>query len=217
MPAVVFLTAYDEFALQAFEAQALDYLLKPVISAFRGGAQAASKRLSTASPPREPSLSSPRAAAWACRYARSTGSKRKQLRADLERRPQLSPPRIAALLEERVRAKGFVRAHRRALVRLDGVRELTAKNGGLVAALACGSRFRSAPASCGVYGSSQERVIHTCRREISGAPYPPELRKVTSKPSGTTLRRFGGRSDRSVESGRWCRAGTRGLPARGHR
>ena len=30
MPAVVFLTAYDQFALRAFEAEALDYLVKPV-------------------------------------------------------------------------------------------------------------------------------------------------------------------------------------------
>jgi len=30
MPEVVFVTAYDEFALQAFEANALDYLLKPI-------------------------------------------------------------------------------------------------------------------------------------------------------------------------------------------
>ena len=30
MPAVVFVTAYDEFALKAFEANALDYLLKPI-------------------------------------------------------------------------------------------------------------------------------------------------------------------------------------------
>ena len=30
MPAVVFLTAYDEYAVRAFEVQALDYLVKPV-------------------------------------------------------------------------------------------------------------------------------------------------------------------------------------------
>ena len=30
MPLVVFVTAYDEFAIQAFEARAIDYLLKPI-------------------------------------------------------------------------------------------------------------------------------------------------------------------------------------------
>ncbi len=29
MPAVIFVTAYDEFALRAFEVNAIDYLLKP--------------------------------------------------------------------------------------------------------------------------------------------------------------------------------------------
>jgi two-component system, LytTR family, response regulator len=45
------------------------------------------------------------------------------------------------LLEERVRKHGFIRAHRRALVRLDGVRELTRdRSGALFAALGCGAR-----------------------------------------------------------------------------
>src|SRR6185295_4829815 len=30
MPLTIFLTAYDQFAIQAFESQALDYLVKPV-------------------------------------------------------------------------------------------------------------------------------------------------------------------------------------------
>ena len=33
MPAVVFLTAYDQFAIRAFEAEAHDYLVKPVTEA----------------------------------------------------------------------------------------------------------------------------------------------------------------------------------------
>jgi two-component system LytT family response regulator len=47
------------------------------------------------------------------------------------------------VLESRVRAQGFIRAHRRALVRLGGVRELTWTGaGGLVAVLTCGVRIR---------------------------------------------------------------------------
>ena len=33
MPLTIFLTAYDQFAIQAFESQALDYLVKPVTEA----------------------------------------------------------------------------------------------------------------------------------------------------------------------------------------
>jgi len=48
-PAVVFVTAYDDFALKAFDANAVDYLLKAVRPGpFRGGARAG------AAPPRRP-------------------------------------------------------------------------------------------------------------------------------------------------------------------
>ena len=30
LPLVVFITAYDQYAIQAFEARAIDYLLKPI-------------------------------------------------------------------------------------------------------------------------------------------------------------------------------------------
>ena len=52
MPAVVFLTAYDEFAIRAFEAQALDYLLKPVSEArFAATMKRLSRQLRTKAEP----------------------------------------------------------------------------------------------------------------------------------------------------------------------
>ena len=49
VPAVVFVTAYDEFALRAFEVHALDYLLKPFDAARLEGAVARAKRQLAAS------------------------------------------------------------------------------------------------------------------------------------------------------------------------
>jgi two-component system, LytTR family, response regulator len=58
MPIVVFLTAYDQFAIPAFEAQALDYLLKPVTEArFAATMKRLQRQLKAASPAtREPAL-----------------------------------------------------------------------------------------------------------------------------------------------------------------
>ncbi len=53
MPAVVFATAYDEFALQAFEANALDYLLKPYeTERFQDALERARRRLAAERGPR---------------------------------------------------------------------------------------------------------------------------------------------------------------------
>jgi len=146
MPAVVFLTAYDEFAIKAFEAQALDYLVKPVSEArFTATMKRLTRQLSGTTPAaREPAIvvRTSRGARvlpvreidWieaADNYARVwSGGRSYLLREPLR------------LLEQRVRAHGFVRAHRRALVRLAGVRKLTwTDGGGLVAVLGSGAKI----------------------------------------------------------------------------
>jgi two-component system LytT family response regulator len=53
MPAVVFVTAHDRFAIQAFEINAIDYLLKPVTSERFGQALERAKRRLTAGTPDE--------------------------------------------------------------------------------------------------------------------------------------------------------------------
>jgi two-component system, LytTR family, response regulator len=151
MPAVIFLTAYDQFAIRAFESQALDYLVKPVTEARFGAsmkrlirqlrpAAAVEKRDKrddkiVVATPRGATVLRVREIDWiesADNYARVwVGSQSYLLREPL------------TVLEERVREHGFIRAHRRALVRLGGLRELTwSGEGALIAALANGAKIR---------------------------------------------------------------------------
>jgi two-component system, LytTR family, response regulator len=146
MPAVVFLTAFDQFAIRAFEAEALDYLVKPVSEARFAATMKRLMRqlLSTARSTRDESIvvTTSRGAMvlhvteidWieaAGNYVQlRAGSRNYFLRESLQ------------LLEERVRKHGFVRAHRRALVRLEAVRELTrTRAGALFAVLEGGVRI----------------------------------------------------------------------------
>jgi two-component system LytT family response regulator len=146
MPEVVFLTAFDQFALRAFEAEAIDYLVKPVSEArFAATMKRLMKRLrSSATATRDENIvvTTARGATvlnvgeidWieaAGNYAQLwVGTRGYFLRESLQS------------LEERVSKHGFIRAHRRALVRLDGVRELTRDSAGaLIAALDCGARI----------------------------------------------------------------------------
>src|SRR5919106_1724019 len=145
MPAVVFLTAYDQFAIKAFETEALDYLVKPVSEArFAMTMKRLMRRLrSTSSSTREETIvvTTSRGATvlhlgeidWieaAGNYSQLwVGTRSYFLRESLQ------------VLEERVQQRGFVRAHRRALVRLDAVRELRrTRAGALLAVLASGVR-----------------------------------------------------------------------------
>lgn len=145
MPAVVFLTAFDQFAIRAFEAEALDYLVKPVTRArFAATMKRLVRRLRSAPATLDETLvvTTSRGATvlhlsdvdWieaAGNYAQLwIGPRSYFLRESLQ------------LLEARARQHGFMRAHRRALVRLGGVRELTrTRAGALVAVLGCGTRI----------------------------------------------------------------------------
>ena len=145
MPAIVFLTAYDQFAIRAFEAEAQDYLLKPVTEGrFAATMKRLARRLSEGSV-REKSLVIPTARGavviplreidWieaADYYSRVWSNGRSYLtRESLD------------ALEKRVGVDGFARAHRKALIRLAGVRELRkTADGLLVAVLANGARIQ---------------------------------------------------------------------------
>jgi two-component system, LytTR family, response regulator len=165
MPAVVFLTAYDQFAIRAFETEAHDYLVKPVSEArLSATIRRLVKRLGSepGAGAREPGIvvSTSRGARvlslreidWieaADNYARLwMGGRSFLLRESLGQ------------LERRVSAHGFARAHRQALVRIAGVRALHASDAGdLVAVLACGanvpiSRRRRAAFSAAVRSRS---------------------------------------------------------------
>lgn len=152
MPAVVFLTAYDQFALTAFDAQALDYLVKPVSESrfaatmrrltkhLRGGSKDAERdgqvrdRAIVVTTSRGAVVVPLREIEWieaADNYARIwTNGRSYLLRESL------------GTLEKRIGGNGFARAHRRALVRLDAVQRLTTTDAGeSVAILTTGARI----------------------------------------------------------------------------
>ena len=145
MPAVVFLTAYDQFAIRAFEAEALDYLVKPVSEVrFAATMRRLARQLRSAPSSHEQrivvttargaTVLSVRDIEWieaADNYARIWIGRRSYLLRESMRD-----------LEARVRPHGFIRAHRRALVPVGGVRELTwTQEGALVAVLGGGVKI----------------------------------------------------------------------------
>jgi two-component system LytT family response regulator len=145
MPVVVFLTAYDQYAIRAFDAEALDYLVKPVTEErFAATMRRVAKRLRTGvSARQEPTMvvTTARGALvlelreidWveaADYYARLwVGGRSYLIRESLDQ------------LERRIGTHGFARTHRGALVRLAAVRALQAADSGeLVALLTSGAR-----------------------------------------------------------------------------
>lgn len=137
MPAVVFLTAYDQFAVEAFAVDALDYLVKPVsekrfattLERLRRQLARQDRRQRTtlaASTARGTVVLDLDAVEWvesADNYVRVWAGGR----GTLVRRP-------LSEIERLLDGHGFLRAHRQALVRLDAVRRLEGRPDGEVTA-----------------------------------------------------------------------------------
>jgi two-component system LytT family response regulator len=150
-PAIVFVTAYDQYALRAFEAGALDYLLKPFDNArFERALARAEQRIRAGRPDKNQARKLERlviksagevyflkiseidwieaADYYACLHV---GSKNHLLR------------RTLADLEEDLDPKQFCRVHRSSIVNLDRVRSLKlSEDGEYEVVLENGSRVR---------------------------------------------------------------------------
>jgi two-component system LytT family response regulator len=145
MPVVVFLTAFDQFALAAFEAAALDYLVKPVSEARFAETMRRVVRQLNSAPGAEATTLTVTAARgmvmlpvteidWieaADNYVRVWA----EGKGYLLRRPMRE-------LERAMRRHGFIRAHRQAIVRLQAVRRLApTPDGDLIAVLSSGAEI----------------------------------------------------------------------------
>jgi two-component system LytT family response regulator len=144
MPIVIFLTAYDQFAVKAFEAQALDYLVKPVTEArFAATIKRVTKQLRSAGKDAaDPAIVVSTSKGSMILHARDIDwieSSDNYARLWTQGRSYLLRQSMRDL-EQRVGVHGFIRAHRRALVRIAAVKEVTTTaTGGLVARLQSGA------------------------------------------------------------------------------
>lgn len=144
LPAIVIVTAYDQFAIQAFEAGAVDYLLKPVGHERLEAAVARARRLSGKDVmerlARLQEIAATTTEHAPRRIVGRTGEEFFLLSADeiyafqaegdivwivtADRRYEAT--QTLKVLEERLRNTGFRRIHRNALVNVDHVRKMSA-------------------------------------------------------------------------------------------
>jgi two-component system LytT family response regulator len=144
MPAIVMVTAYDQYALQAFEAGAIDYLLKPVGQtrlleaverARRMTAREAAERIGQLQ-----EIAEPQGAPRTRRIVGRVGEEYFLLPAEdiyafqadgdlvwiLTAKKKYLATQTLKALEERLRNSSFRRIHRSALVNVDHVRKMSA-------------------------------------------------------------------------------------------
>jgi len=161
MPVLIFVTAYDEFAVRAFEAHALDYLVKPLeVARFTHALERAREQLRSASAVK---LSRKLAALLATRENEkakerivvTTMTGKLILNADevdwIEaddyyaaihaRQDRHLVRESLSSLEQRLNRKRFVRTHRAAIVNVDRVNKICKETGETVLILQSGTRI----------------------------------------------------------------------------
>jgi two-component system LytT family response regulator len=141
-PLIVFLTAYDQFAVEAFDVDAVDYLVKPVSDArFAAAIRRVTGRLTAvAEDPRLHALTAKGTTILRVREIDWLESADYYVRAWVGDRSYLVRESLSRL-ERRLIRHGFQRAHRTALVSVAAVRALRAQpSGELVAVLDSGAK-----------------------------------------------------------------------------
>jgi two-component system LytT family response regulator len=176
-PAIVFVTAFDEYAIRAFEVDAIDYLLKPVTpERFTAAVDRVLKRLdrpedSTRAPIHALATKMVEARGVATRFVARRGAKHYFVRvADIDwveavgNYVRLQTGDTSHLVREtmkgmetRLDPEQFVRIHRSAIVAIDRIRSIEAReHGEYVVTMTSGARLASSR-------GYSERVRHLLR------------------------------------------------------
>jgi two-component system, LytTR family, response regulator len=162
LPAVVFVTAYDEYAIRAFEVDAIDYLLKPVTpERFAAAVARVCSRVATAAddaPVRALAARVVQDQGFATRFVARRGSKHYFVRTSetdfveaVGNYVRFRTGETSHLIREtmkgveaRLDPAQFVRIHRSAMVAIDRIRSIEAReHGEYVVTMATGARLVS--------------------------------------------------------------------------
>ena len=193
-PAIVFVTAFEEYAVRAFEIGACDYLLKPVSRARLGTALGRALRRSPDhpdSPDDDPFATIPVETAGRTRFVPREQVRWVEAEGDYVRLHTADGSAYLlrmpiSHLEERWSAYGFIRIHRGFLVQFKHITEFSVTNG-LHAVTVAG---RSLPVSRRHVRDVRDRILRAGRRNLpcprpALATPPPAL--AIPRPAGSAL------------------------------
>jgi len=178
-PAIVFVTAYDDAAVEAFSLRAVDYLLKPVRAERLAEAvgrivEARAVAATTGPGNADPAPADPGTIAvelgGVTRFLQVADVRHVEAHGDYARLHTASASHLVrvplAALEERWAAAGFVRVHRSYLVAINHISELRVEpGGGHAVRVGTGPSAVLLPVSRRLSRQLKDRLVHRARRE----------------------------------------------------